>query len=56
MFIILTNTALSLNCLMSLNRLSIPCIIILIQQTVPLAPHRGFPVYPWVTLEAAQVC
>ena len=55
MFIISTQTDFSLNRSVYLNMLNVPCIMIVIQKTVPLAPRRGFPVFPQVTLRAVRV-
>ena len=55
MFIISTQTDFSLNRSVYLNMLNVPCIMIVIQKTVPLAPRRGFLVFPQVTLRAVRV-
>ena len=55
MFIISTQTDFSLNRSVYLNMLNVPCIMIVIQKTVPLAPRRAFPVFPQVTLRAVRV-
>ena len=55
MFIILKQTDFSLSRSLYLNMLNVPCIMIVIQKTVPLPLRWGFPVFRQVTLGAVQV-